>query len=265
MEIRPGIEFASLSDVGLIRKRNEDSCSYWEAEDEAEFQRKGRFAAVADGMGGHEGGEHASAIAVETLSEVYRNSAAEDPAEALAAAMRQAHENIRAYAQSHPEFRNMGTTCTAVVIRGDRLWFAHVGDSRLYLFRGGKYGQLTRDHSYVNQLVEHGLISSADAEHHPQRNVLTSALGISRDEIATEISAEPRVLEPGDQLLLCSDGLWTHVADREMLSITGEHAPAAACEELVRLAKERGGTDNITVQILRFDSLPPASNQQANV
>lgn len=256
MEIRPGLELAQLSDVGMVRDRNEDSCGYWEPENEDEFQRKGRLAIVADGMGGHEGGELASRIAVETACSVYGQAEDLEPAEALAAGLREAHERIRTYAREHPQFHNMGTTCTAAVIHGRHLWVAHIGDSRLYLFRGGKFRQLTRDHSYVNQLLEHGVITHAEAEHHPQRNVLTSALGIGRDGVPIDVSAEPTQLEFDDKLLLCTDGLWGLVSERELRDAVDTHPPAEACQALVNLAKERGGTDNITVEILRFN---PAS------
>ncbi|HEV2386237.1 MAG TPA: PP2C family serine/threonine-protein phosphatase [Candidatus Acidoferrales bacterium] len=257
MGARSGIEFAQLTDVGLLRERNEDSYSYWEPQNEDEFRRKGRLAVVADGMGGHDGGQLASDIAVRTLNEVYRDSAEPDPPAALASALRQAHERIRSYALAHPVYRNMGTTCTAAVLRGNRLWFAHVGDSRLYLIHDGSMRRLTRDHSYVNQLVEYGIITSDEAERHPQRNVLIAALGIGRDDFPTEIPSEPTAVEPGDTLVLCTDGLWTHVADLELLQMIHAHPPADACRELVRLAKDRGGTDNITIEILHVDSAAP--------
>jgi protein phosphatase len=263
MEIRPGLELAQISDVGMVRERNEDCCGYWEPKNEDEFQRKGRLAIVADGMGGHEGGELASRIAVETTCFFYGRAADLEPAEALAAALREAHERIRTYAHEHPQFHNMGTTCTAAVIHGRHLWVAHIGDSRLYLFRGGKLRRLTRDHSYVNQLLESGVITHAEAQHHPQRNVLTSALGIGRDGVPIDVSAEPTQLEPGDKLLLCTDGLWGLVSERELHDIVEAHPPAEACQMLVNLANERGGNDNITVEILRFDPTPTA-NQDAH-
>ena len=191
MVVRPGISVAQLSDVGMVRDRNEDACGYWEPEREDEFQRKGRLAVVADGMGGHEGGELASQIAVQAICDVYRNAADLEPPDALANGLREAHERIRSYAREYPQYHNMGTTCTAAAIRGRQLWLAHVGDSRLYLLRDGKLKQLTRDHSYVNQLVEYGIITHAEAEHHPQRNVLTSALGIGREGVAVDVSEEP--------------------------------------------------------------------------
>jgi serine/threonine protein phosphatase PrpC len=260
MEIRPGLDLAQLSNVGMVRELNEDSCGYWESENDDEFQRKGRLAVVADGMGGHEGGELASRIAVDTICEVYRATADLEPAEALAQGLREAHERIRSYAREHPEFHNMGTTCTAAVIHGSHLWVAHIGDSRLYLFRGGQLRQLTRDHSYVNQLLEHGIITNAEAEHHPQRNVLTSALGIGRDGVKMEVSGEPVALEAEDKLLLCTDGLWGLVSERELREIVDANSPQDACAALVKLANERGGTDNITVEVLRFASLAPSGN-----
>lgn len=255
MEIRPGVDFAQLTDVGLVRDRNEDSASYWEPQNDAEFRLKGRLAVVADGMGGHEGGQLASDIAVRTLCEVYRDSADSDPPGALACALRQAHQRIRGYAVAHPQYRNMGTTCTAAVLRGNRFWFAHVGDSRLYLVHDGSLRRMTRDHSYVNQLVEYGIITSDEAEIHPQRNVLIAALGIGRDDFPTEVPAEPTPIAPGDTLVLCTDGLWTHVAELELLQLVHANPPSDACRELIRLAKSRGGTDNITVEILRVDSI----------
>src|ERR1700726_2048615 len=130
---KPGIEVASLTDVGRLRRNNEDSSLYWEPDSGEEFLRKGRLAVVADGMGGYEGGQEASRLAVETVREVYDNVVGDDPHVALLEAFSRAHEKIQAFAVAHPELHGMGTTCTALVIRGRKLYFAHVGDSRLYL------------------------------------------------------------------------------------------------------------------------------------
>jgi serine/threonine protein phosphatase PrpC len=260
MDIRPGLELAELTDVGRVREKNEDAHGYWEPDNEDEFREKGRLAIVADGMGGHEGGQLASDLAVRTVCEVYQQAAGLEPSEALEKGLREAHDRIRAFAASHPEYHNMGTTCTAVAIRGAHLWVAHVGDSRCYLFRAGKFRRMTRDHSYVNQLVEYGIISSAEAEHHPQRNVLTSALGIGRDGATIDTSAEPTKLEPGDTLLLCTDGLWGPVNELAIYDAVYGYPPAEACRVLVNLANENGGPDNITVTILRFSSFGPSDN-----
>src|SRR5580693_9176949 len=130
MDVKPGMEVACLTDVGRQRENNEDSCLYWEPQDKADFLRKGRLAVIADGMGGYEGGQEASRMAVETVRELYDKMvhAGRDPQLALAESFRQAHQRIQNYAALNPEFQGMGTTCTALVIRGRQLYFAHVGD-----------------------------------------------------------------------------------------------------------------------------------------
>src|ERR1700691_795185 len=151
MNVKPGIEVAGLSDVGCQRENNEDSYLYWEPAGNEEFRRKGRLAVIADGMGGHEGGQEASRMAVETVREVYDQAFNDDPRTALAESFAAAHNRILDYAEQHPAFHGMGTTCTALVVRGGQLYFAHVGDSRLYLIRGNQISRLTRDHSYVGR------------------------------------------------------------------------------------------------------------------
>jgi protein phosphatase len=253
MEIRPGIEMASLSDVGCQRQNNEDATSYWEPKNDDEFQRKGRLAVVADGMGGYEGGQEASRLAVEAIEDIYGQEAANGPRDALLKGFRVAHERIREYADAHPEFQGMGTTCTALALNEQSLYFAHVGDSRLYLVRDGNILRLTRDHSYVGRLVESGVLRSEEAEHHPQRHILTAALGAGTD-VAADSPTNPLVLENGDILILCTDGLWSLVQEPEMLSIVTSRDASSACAELVKLARTRSGPDNITVQILRVAS-----------
>lgn len=251
MSVKPGIEVAGLSDVGCQRENNEDSYLYWEPADDEDFKRKGRLAVIADGMGGHEGGFEASQLAVETVREVYDAGFHDDPQAMLMEGFAAAHARIRDYAERHPAFYGMGTTCTALVIRGHELYFAHVGDSRLYLMRNGGVRRLTRDHSYVGRLVESGLVRVEDAEKHPQRHILTGALGAGL-ELSVD-SAEPGLkAEAGDDLLLCTDGLWSVVSEEEMQAALHQHAVAEGCASLVDLARRRGGPDNITLQILRI-------------
>ena len=248
---KPGIEIASLTDVGLQRANNEDSYLYWEPESDADFRRKGRLAIVADGMGGYEGGQEASRLAVETVRSIYDNAFDGDPQESLVAAIAAAHQNIQRYAIEHPELSGMGTTCTALAIVGPRLYFAHVGDSRLYLIRGDKVSRLTRDHSYVGRLVESGIVRSEDAESHPQRHILTAALGSGRD-VEPDVPQQPGSVEIGDTLILCTDGLWSLVGELELAQVAQSNSPAACCVKLVNLALERGGADNITLLVLRI-------------
>ncbi len=252
-QIKPGVEMAALSDVGLQRANNEDSYLYWEPESDDEFRRKGRLAVVADGMGGYEGGQEASRLAVETVRHVYDSNFSNTPQQTLLAALLTAHENIQRYAQEHVQFQGMGTTCTALAIADHKLYFAHVGDSRLYLVGSATSSRLTRDHSYVGRLVESGIVRSEDAESHPQRHILTAALGSGR-EIMPDVSDQPTNLESGNTLLLCTDGLWSVVSEPEIAEIVRSHPPATACRSLVDLALERGGPDNVTVLVLRVST-----------
>jgi PPM family protein phosphatase len=251
---KPGIEAASLSDIGHERANNEDSCLYWEPDSELDLRRKGRLAVIADGMGGYEGGQEASRLTVETVRQVYDSEFNGDPQQVLVAGLQSAHSKIRQYGFERPEFHGMGTTCTALAIVERHLFYAHVGDSRLYLVRNGVVSRLTRDDSYVGRLVENGLVRSEDAESHPQRHILTAALG-SGPEITPQVPAQPIDLQGSDTLLLCTDGLWSLVSDQELGRVVQSNSPADACRRLVRMALERGGPDNITLMILRVSPL----------
>jgi len=250
MNVKPGVEVAGLSDMGCQRENNEDSYLYWEPGGEEEFQRKGRLAVIADGMGGHEGGQEASRMAVDTVREVYDHAFRDDPQSALVESFAAAHARIQDFAEQHPLFHGMGTTCTALVVRGHQLYFAHVGDSRLYLVRSARILRLTRDHSYVGRLVESGIVRAQDAEKHPQRHILTAALGAGRD-VAVDGAQQGVALQDGDNLLLCTDGLWSVVTEDELETAVSANAPAECCAALVKLARQRGGPDNITLQVLR--------------
>lgn len=263
MKVRTGIEISSQSDIGCVRQNNEDSFGYWEPEDDQQFLRKGRLAVVADGMGGYEGGQEASRLAVETLLAVYRDFAGDDPRQALVEGLQAAHEEIRQYSFAHPELRGMGTTCTAAaIVKGTQegadgdaqygaLYYVHVGDTRLYLIRDGHITRVTRDHSYVERLVESGLITAEQAETHPQRNILTAALGTNPDLIM-DSPEHPEPLRPDDVLVICTDGLWGQVHDAEILDAVENKSAEQAGHDLIGLARERGGPDNITVEILRL-------------
>ena len=247
---KPGFEVASLTDIGCQRVNNEDSCLYWEPDSDEEFSRKGRLAVIADGMGGYEGGQEASRLAVETVRFVYDQDFKDEPQDTLVSGLRSAHDAIQRYAAQHPQFTGMGTTCTALSIVERQLCFAHIGDSRLYLLRAGATSRLTRDHSYVGRLVESGIVRLEDAESHPQRHILTAALG-SGPEVIPHTPEQPVPLEEGDVLVLCTDGLWSVVGETELTRIALAEPPAEACLKLVNAALERGGPDNVTVIILR--------------
>jgi protein phosphatase len=205
---------------------------------------------VADGMGGYEGGQEASRIAIEVIEDVYANTPDGHPQSLLLDGFHAAHQRIQQHASENPLFRGMGTTCTAVALLGNLLYYAHVGDSRLYLVRDSSIARLTHDHSYVSRLVEHGIISSEEAEFHPQRHILTAALGAGT-EILPDSPDHPTALQKGDVLVLCTDGLWSLLSDGDVQHAVDGAKPEEACSQLVATAKQRGGPDNITVQVLR--------------
>lgn len=252
MRVRPGVELAGLSDVGCQRENNEDRYSYWEPADDSQFPAKGRLATVADGMGGYEGGQEASRIAVEVIEEVYAKEDAGDPRSWLLQGFQVAHQRIQEYADKYPDLHGMGTTCTAIALLAHQLYFAHVGDSRLYLIRGSSISRLTRDHSYVSRLVQNGVLRAEEAESHPQRHILTAALGAGNN-IIPDSPIQPVALESGDVLVLCTDGLWGLLSESDIQSAVAGKTSAEICDALVETAKKRGGPDNITVQVLRVD------------
>lgn len=245
------VELAGMSDVGCQRENNEDHYSFWEAPGEEQLERKGRLAIVADGMGGHEGGQEASHIAVEAIEEVYAAAQEGDPQSWLLSGFRTAHERIQQQARQHLELYGMGTTATAVALLGNQLYYAHVGDSRLYRVHGSQISRLTRDHSYVGRLVENGIMSLQEAEAHPQRHVLTAALGAGL-EISPDVPEHPIPLEKGDILVLCTDGLWSLLNEREICRVVTSEKPSGACQTLIEMVRELGGPDNITVQVIRL-------------
>src|SRR5260370_10530643 len=167
------------------------------------------------------------------------------------ATFRTAHFAIREFARGHPELEGMGPTCHAPAVREHELFYGHVGDSHLYLIRDSTIAQLTDDHSYVGRLVREGVITPEQAAVHPERNVLLAALGME-SAVPADFSTAPVALRPNDILLLCTDGLHGLVIDEELFSVSSSNPPGEAAKELVRLAKERGGLDNKTLQILQI-------------
>lgn len=252
MTVRPGVEVVSLTDVGCQRENNEDSFRYWEPEDDAAFARLGRLAVMADGMGGAEGGQFASQIAVESVQELYSRPDEADPQQRLVNGLHLANSRVLERARREPALHGMGTTLTAVAIVGNNLYFAHIGDSRLYLIRKRSIHALTRDHSLVARLVESGVIRPEEADTHPQKHVLTAAVGVT-DAIDPDVPSEPLQLEKNDVLLLCTDGLWGQMNESEIAQIISSPNTEDAARALVQLAKDHGGPDNITLQILRVE------------
>jgi protein phosphatase len=238
------IETASLSDVGQRRKSNQDHCG--------EFTGAAgeRILVLCDGMGGHQGGEVASQLAVATIGEVVAGGG-HPPEELLRKGFAQAQLKLRVRSAEDPNLRGMGTTAvTLLAPDGESVWIAHTGDSRAYRVRDGQIEQLTADHSVVAEQLRRRLLTPAEAERLP-RNELLHALGAGA-QLRVDVGRHD--LRPGDRFLLCSDGLWGLVGEREMAALALQLGPAAAVRRLVDLANERGANDNVTVQILAYGS-----------
>lgn len=243
------IHFFAKSDIGKVRSANEDFFLNEKiADNEYLF-------IVADGMGGHQAGDVASKLASESFFDAYRGLRKKGtpiPA-SMEQSVRKANSVVFKKATADIEKRGMGTTFSAVVIAGMKAFIAHVGDSRVYLVRKNRIKRITTDHSFVEKLVEEGRISADEARDHPQKNVLYMSLG-ARESFTPEIMNDI-VLEDGDALVMCSDGLSNMVDDETLMNVTMGDFPEEAAEALVRLANARGGSDNITVQVIRLGSL----------
>jgi protein phosphatase len=239
-------EPAMLTDVGIVRSHNEDAIRYFPPESGA---HRGALALVADGMGGHAAGEVASEIAVDTIRRVFYEAEGSLP-KALRSAFAAANAAILDWTKSHPECTGMGTTCTALALGDSEAWLAHIGDSRAYLLRNGTLSQLSNDQTLVAQLVREGKLTEEEARHSPVSNVILQALGMGPD-IEPDIWERPLTLAPGDTLILCSDGLSGLVADSDIAEIAGRLAPIEAGTALIAAANEAGGTDNISVGVIR--------------
>jgi serine/threonine protein phosphatase PrpC len=245
--------FAALvvlrTDVGLVRSENQDFAAFTTPREERGSHPGGRLLIVADGMGGHRGGATASRLATEVVKRQYLESETGDPAAALREALTRANARIHSEAQSNSDLRGMGTTTSALVLKNDRAWFAHVGDSRIYRVRGGGIEQLTEDHSLVASMVREGLLTTKEAENHPRRNVLQRSMGVAED-VEIDIRG-PFDLKIDDVFILCSDGLHGVVKEEEILERAQLPLDEAA-DQYVKLALERGAPDNVTVLVARI-------------
>lgn len=257
-----GLVIASATDVGRRRTGNEDSHALWVSEDEAVRSKQGMLLVVCDGMGGASAGEVASRLAVDTVLETVRASGGADPAATLREAIESANHVVHSQASANADQRGMGTTCTALILRGRDAWIGHVGDSRAYLVRGGRVSKLTKDHSLVAELIEKGHLTEAEAKHDHRRNVVTRSVG-ALETVQVDAERVAERLKPGDALVLCSDGLHGQVTDYEIGMIAGEQPPDQACLHLIELANERGGPDNITAIVVRVAGAAPAVAEPA--
>lgn len=237
--------FIGLTDTGIVRTVNQDNYFVDEGE--------GRFFIVADGMGGHAGGQEASKIATEEITAYLTNNwdASLSSEVLLQEAIDKANQSILEDQSQHPERGDMGTTVVVVIFREEQSWCAHVGDSRLYRLRNSQLEQITDDHTWVGLALKAGEISKEQAQFHPWRHVLSQCLG--RKDLY-KISLQSLDVQSGDRLLLCSDGLTEEVSDDQIQTfLTHCQTCQEAAQELIEAAKKAGGSDNITVVIVAED------------
>ena len=234
--------------IGLVRENNQDALEY------GTLGTTAQYAVVCDGMGGANGGNIASKIAVEVIGSRIRDGFNENMncgsiERLLDSAMATANIGVYDRAQQQEELIGMGTTVVTAITRGNTAYISHVGDSRLYLFRGGQLSVITRDHSVVQGLIESGQITEEEARSHPRKNYITRALGVVAEESGEYDELE---LESGDRLLLCTDGLTNEVRPEVMAELLQDSAEVAI-ESLMRAALDNGGSDNITIVLMDVD------------
>lgn len=241
-----------MTDVGQKRTENEDNYLVNEAL---------KLFLVADGMGGHVGGDYASSLAVNTMEEVLWNHASLESSmkaetavlpDRLIHAARIAGRRIYETGTRDLEFSGMGTTMVGLLVEGTEACVANVGDSRAYLIRSGEIRQVTEDHSLVADGVRNGVITIEEAKTHKMRNIVTRSLGYRED---VDVDAFQWVLEDGDTVLLCSDGLSSFVDSEDLLKVVLSNGLHEASKQLVQMACERGGDDNITLVVVHFESI----------
>ena len=230
---------------GLLRENNEDSFIVEESD-------RYNLYAVADGMGGHKAGEVASSIAIEVIRDCFKENIPKEEFKAptfIIESIDAANDRIRKEALNKDEYSGMGTTITLAVIDLEMniVYIANVGDSRAYIVRNNEIIQITEDHTYVNELIKDGEITPEEAKHHPKRNVITRAVG-SEEYVHADIF-EIELID-NDVILLCTDGLTTHLSDEKILSTIMECGCEEGVQRLIKLANDSGGTDNITIIIV---------------
>lgn len=246
------------TNTGLVRDHNEDFIAFWEPKTHEEETKNGWLYLVADGVGGADAGEVASQYASEqTILHYLESTEQMDWGQRILDAMQAANTDLRQLVLDHHNGSRMATTMVTAVIHKDQLFIGNVGDSRGYHWRNGRLQQITKDQSLVAKLLEEGAITEEEARNHPRKNVILYSLG---SENKPPIDLFALTWEPGDILFLCSDGLTKHVEDDEISAIISQDSPQNASKTLVNLANERGGEDNISVAIVKYQSEQQISN-----
>lgn len=240
------MRIVAKTDKGNVRDSNQDAYAVGEFSDEVVWS------VVCDGMGGAAGGNIASALAVKVISDKinasYRDKMRDSSIKnMLDSALTAANIEVYDFAEAKPELKGMGTTVVCAIVRDNQAYIAHAGDSRAYVIKDGKAEQITTDHSMVQDLLSMGKITLEEAEHHPNKNIITRAVGVDK---SIDIDFEQIDLDDEDTLLLCTDGLSNYVTDAEMLELMSDGKHYAFADRLVQKANANGGGDNITVVII---------------
>lgn len=235
----------SVSDIGKVRRRNEDA--FLEKFLETEKGNKAVAMVVADGMGGHKAGDVASSKVISVFEKNLDIASSHSIEQQLENSIKEANNSIINMSASKDELNGMGTTCTAMILANEKCFIAHVGDSRAYLIRKKVIKQLTKDHTVAEHMVSFGMMTEKEAKLSPKRNVLMRAIGINEE---LEIDIIPPInINYNDIFILCSDGLIEYLEEEEIKKIATAHDPQTACNKMIETANSRGGHDNITVQI----------------
>lgn len=241
-------EFGNATDTGCVRQNNEDYLGYFQTQN-------GHLFVVCDGMGGHKAGEKASQLSVEVFKSFFSENYYHSPQEALYEAAKKANQVVYETAQKFSDFAGMGTTLVTALIRDNAVFYVHIGDSRLYYYEQNSQTlhRITKDHSFVQELVDKGIITDAEAELHPRKNEIKRAVGIHPD-VEPEVGEYPIQPADNDLMLLCSDGLNGMISDEQIKEIITDNSLKIMqkTQKLVEAAKNAGGHDNITVQLIRF-------------
>jgi protein phosphatase len=245
------IEYSGASDIGMIRTENQDSFGKFPLDNLDIYSDKGQLFIVADGIGGHAGGKEASSLAVETISNAYFNSLSDETGVALRIAIEAANTAIHQKAQNSEKFGRMGTTCTSMVIKNNAAAIGQVGDSKVYRIEKNKIEQLTMEHTQLNEMLKEKILTEEEAKNYPSKSALSRALGMEEKVKADIIDDIP--LKHGQIFVLCTDGL-SKVNKEEILNIVTQNSPEDSCVKLINLANERGGKDNVTVQVLKINA-----------
>lgn len=240
------MNIVAKTDKGIIRDSNQDAYAVGEFSDEVVWS------VVCDGMGGAAGGNIASALAVKVISDKINASYRDEMRDSsihnmLDSALTAANIEVFDFAEAKPELRGMGTTVVCAIVRNNQAYIAHAGDSRAYVINNGNINQITTDHSMVQDLLSRGKITSEEAENHPNKNIITRAVGVDK---SIDIDFEQIDLSDDDVLLLCTDGLSNYVTNNEMIDIMSDGKYYAFADRLVTRANKNGGGDNITVVII---------------